>query len=351
MATYCGAKFLDAQLRSLAQQSLLPAELVVTDDGSPDDTLACIAEFAKTAPFPVRLHRNERRLGYRANFMRAVSLCQSEFVACCDQDDVWEPTKLETCLAFFKDEDVLLAYHDALVFDSDSGHEMGRLSHRAAPSAINGPLSLGPWQYGLGFTLVFKRELLVLNSLWSGSVDPNDPREPMAHDQWFCFLANALGSVAYCDKPLVRYRQHASNVCGWERRFARPARGQNLRHKVAVRLKSLVSVNGADASSPFEQSALSRAEVLRLSSTYLTGLSVERAEAASQRYALLERRYAARRRLYSSCNILERLLALRELLNDRSYGGGEWAYIPRLCVKDACLGVPFGRLLLGRAAS
>jgi glycosyltransferase involved in cell wall biosynthesis len=67
LATFNGDKFLRRQLVSLAEQTLMPAELVVTDDGSRDDTLAILEKFSKTAPFPVHVHHNEERLGYRAN--------------------------------------------------------------------------------------------------------------------------------------------------------------------------------------------------------------------------------------------------------------------------------------------
>ena len=65
MATFNGSRFIEAQLRSLASQTDLPAELVVVDDGSHDDTLTKVVEFSETAPFPVRIHRNRVRLGYR----------------------------------------------------------------------------------------------------------------------------------------------------------------------------------------------------------------------------------------------------------------------------------------------
>ncbi|MGI4744834.1 MAG: glycosyltransferase, partial [Janthinobacterium lividum] len=81
MATYNGARYLRQQLDSLARQTYLPAELVVTDDMSTDGTEAVVMEFAATAPFPVRFFRNEQRLGYRHNFTRAVSYCTSDLIA------------------------------------------------------------------------------------------------------------------------------------------------------------------------------------------------------------------------------------------------------------------------------
>ena len=81
LATHNGEKYLAAQLESLSRQTTLPAELVVTDDASVDRTRDVLGEFAATAPFPVRLHQNETRLGYRANFMRAAALCGSDLIA------------------------------------------------------------------------------------------------------------------------------------------------------------------------------------------------------------------------------------------------------------------------------
>jgi glycosyltransferase involved in cell wall biosynthesis len=74
MATYNGEAHIHEQLLSLANQSLAPVELVVADDCSGDRTLDIVREFARTAPFAVRIYENETRLGYRANFMRAASL-------------------------------------------------------------------------------------------------------------------------------------------------------------------------------------------------------------------------------------------------------------------------------------
>ena len=98
-----GRKHIRRQLDSLAAQTLIPAELVVTDDGSDDDTISVVDAFAKNAPFAVKVFRNEVRLGYRKNFMRAASLCQSELIAFCDQDDYWYPNKIEVSVRPFTD--------------------------------------------------------------------------------------------------------------------------------------------------------------------------------------------------------------------------------------------------------
>ncbi len=119
MATYNGAQHLRRQLDSLAVQSYAPAELVVVDDGSDDETLSIVAAFAKNSPFPVRVHRNETRLGYRGNFMRAANLCNSDLIAFCDQDDYWYPHKIAACVEQFSETDVLLVYHNTDIVTAD----------------------------------------------------------------------------------------------------------------------------------------------------------------------------------------------------------------------------------------
>ncbi len=92
MATYNGAKYLEEQLASFVVQSQLP--LVVCDDGSADATLEILHRFAHSAPFPVRIVCNDERLGYGDNFLKAASLCEGDWIAFSDQDDVWLPDKL-----------------------------------------------------------------------------------------------------------------------------------------------------------------------------------------------------------------------------------------------------------------
>jgi glycosyltransferase involved in cell wall biosynthesis len=46
MASYNGERFLEAQLHSIARQTSLPDEMVVTDDGSTDATVGHLEELA-----------------------------------------------------------------------------------------------------------------------------------------------------------------------------------------------------------------------------------------------------------------------------------------------------------------
>ena len=80
MATWMGEKYLKAQLQSFLDQTRLPDELIVRDDGSNDRTLAILHQFAERAPFTVQIFESGPRLGFAANFGAALSHAQGDLV-------------------------------------------------------------------------------------------------------------------------------------------------------------------------------------------------------------------------------------------------------------------------------
>ena len=107
MTTYNGSKYLKEQLDSFTKQTHLPDELVVTDDGSSDDTLEILENFAKKASFEVLIFRNNTNLGYAMNFGHAIGLCTGDLIFLSDQDDIWFPEKIETVSRFVEGWDSL----------------------------------------------------------------------------------------------------------------------------------------------------------------------------------------------------------------------------------------------------
>jgi glycosyltransferase involved in cell wall biosynthesis len=97
----------------------LPDEVVVCDDASKDRTLEILAQFAKRVPFPVRLVINDQRLGWRENFLKSASLCTSEYIAFCDQDDVWIPDKLSVVSRYLDSDRCILLQHGYRLIDDD----------------------------------------------------------------------------------------------------------------------------------------------------------------------------------------------------------------------------------------
>lgn len=212
MATYNGERFIAEQLESLAAQTVAPHELVVCDDGSTDGTLGIVEAFARRSPFPVRVIRNEKNLGYADNFLKAASLCEAEWVAFCDQDDRWAPEKLALVgQAVGRDPEVLLVQHPAYLTD-ERGEPTGEV---AWPSEERTYRRLGhfPWRSGMGCGQVFRTWLVrEIPHDDRFMIDPERPSTTSPHDDWVLKLSQCLGSAHYMARPLVYRRRHAQSV-------------------------------------------------------------------------------------------------------------------------------------------
>lgn len=218
MATYNGARFIKEQLDSFARQTLLPTELVACDDGSNDGTLEILNQFAAKAPFPVRIYRNEARLGYRGNFLHALELCRGDLVAFSDQDDVWLPDKLTVCAGEFESESTHVTMHLATLADSN----LEPLGSTWPYISRFGSKPLALWDLlnfeFTGSTMVFRRQVaepLMKNSLIKQAFS--------GHDLAVGFLAGASGTVSRRKQILGIHRCHDQNVSVGHEVVAAPA--------------------------------------------------------------------------------------------------------------------------------
>jgi glycosyltransferase involved in cell wall biosynthesis len=210
MATFNGERFIREQLNSIAAQSLLPTELVVTDDSSSPHTLDIVRKFQCQAPFPVRIHKNESRLGYRANFFKAFSLCTGDLIAPCDQDDVWMPNKLERLSSAFADDDVLLAIHNVKLVDGNLQIIAGASNKHWYHEGTYAPLTADPAYMAYGMSLMIRRDILT----WIDPAKASSFEDTFGHDLWLWFVATSLGKIVGLSEELALYRQHAANVFG-----------------------------------------------------------------------------------------------------------------------------------------
>jgi glycosyltransferase involved in cell wall biosynthesis len=92
-------------LTSIVGQTLPPAEIVVCDDGSDDGTERFVREFAEgdTGAVSIRYVRLQARSGSATARNEGVAVASGEWIAACDSDDLWAPTKLERQVGFLRD--------------------------------------------------------------------------------------------------------------------------------------------------------------------------------------------------------------------------------------------------------
>lgn len=101
MATYNGAQYIKAQLNSIYNQTLSPDEVIISDDNSTDNTCEIVKEFIVSRNLGDTWYviKNVKRFGYPRNFYEGIKICNCEFIFFADQDDIWEPQKLEIMYA------------------------------------------------------------------------------------------------------------------------------------------------------------------------------------------------------------------------------------------------------------
>jgi glycosyltransferase involved in cell wall biosynthesis len=205
MSTFNGERFIREQLDSLQAQTLPPFELVVGDDGSTDRTLEILNQFASEARFPVRVQRNTRCHGFSENFLQTAKRCRGDWIAFCDQDDIWLPRKLARLMEVVgSDSEIVFAAHRATMIDEGS-NPIGRFSAPPVERlATYRALTHRLWQTPSGFTQIFRRFLV--------QDFASDGRPPTSHDQWVFWLANVMGRTAYLPDQLVLYRRHQTNA-------------------------------------------------------------------------------------------------------------------------------------------
>ena len=92
---YNAAAFIAETLESVLDQTVVPDEILVIDDGSTDDTGDVVDQFGA----PVRLVR-QSNAGVSAARNAGIARAGGEFVAFLDADDLWLPDKIEKQLAF-----------------------------------------------------------------------------------------------------------------------------------------------------------------------------------------------------------------------------------------------------------
>lgn len=224
MATYNGARYLAEQLDSLICQTYPIREISISDDASIDGTWEILSAYRKRYPGLIVLNRNEANSGFIKNFEKAIGQCTSEYIALCDQDDVWVPHKIEKLMSEVSGCD--LVHSDAFVVDEDMkllDPSFSRYSRKTiTPSFIGACIS----NTVTGCTSLFHR------SLYERATPFPDF---LPHDHWLAILAMDGKGVRYCPEPLIYYRQHENNAIG-----AKPASATTVGTKGLLQLAALV---------------------------------------------------------------------------------------------------------------
>ena len=200
MATYNGGQFIREQLDSILVCTTCDDEIIISDDGSTDDTVDIVRTYAKRfanitlVPGP--------KHGPIANFNHVLSQAHGDIVFLSDQDDIWRADKVSHISSVFAKHECSVVVHNARLVDA-FGRATGENLFSLRESRPGLCKNFVRNSY-VGCCMAVKADFLSAVLPIPGNVE--------MHDWWIGLLSDVLAKSVFIDEELIDYRRHSSNV-------------------------------------------------------------------------------------------------------------------------------------------
>lgn len=201
--TYNGEKYIYEQLLSILSQINYEDEILISDDGSTDNTLDIIQSI-NDRRIKIYHHKdcykskNKFNLTTR-NIQNALSKAQGDYIFLADQDDIWAANKIEVCLQALIKNDVVL--HDCSIVDKYG--KLIEVSYFKYNSSKPGILKNIIKNSYLGCCMAFNKKMMRFFLPFPDEVP---------HDIWIGLIGERVGKILFINEQLVYYRRHGSNL-------------------------------------------------------------------------------------------------------------------------------------------
>lgn len=194
--TYNGEKFLKPQVDSVLSQLSQDDEIIVSDDGSSDNSIAILENYNDQR---IKIFSNPRK-GVISNIENALQHSIGEYIFLCDQDDVWVENKVSIMIKAMVESDLVVS--DCYVTDQNL-NIIYESFYKQNNSKTNKWLALLKNPY-LGCCMAFNRKVL-------DTALPFPSKIPM-HDIWIGNVAAFKFQIKFISDKLIFYRRHGNNA-------------------------------------------------------------------------------------------------------------------------------------------
>jgi len=197
MATYNGEKYIYEQTRSILDQLAAGDELIVSDDGSTDNTISVLESFKDNR---IKIFRNKGNKGPVGNFQNALENTKGDYIFLADQDDVWFDNKIAVMVSYLDKYDVVNC--DCKIVDNNlSTLKESFFEHHHSGSGFIKNFKRNTY---MGNSMAFKKALLPLILPFPANI-PN-------HDLWIGVVADLFYKPYFIPQILGLHRRHDSNA-------------------------------------------------------------------------------------------------------------------------------------------
>ena len=194
IATYNGERFIREQIDSILRQLSSDDEIIVSDDGSTDNTISIINSIDDKR---IRVIEGPRKQSPTSNFECALKASKGDFIFMSDQDDVWKPNKVNICMEWLQRYDCVVS--DAEVTDSSLNPLYPSLY--AIMQVKQGRIYNTIWKNGYtGCCMAFRRNVLEASFPF--------PKDIPMHDIWIGNVAAYKYNVKFIPDTLIYFRRH-----------------------------------------------------------------------------------------------------------------------------------------------
>lgn len=214
LATYNGEHYIAQQIDSLLCQTYADVDIYIHDDGSKDNTVSIIQDYASRHP-QVHVLSYPSCGGACANFMSLLHSVDADYYYFCDQDDVWLDTKIEQSIDAMKEAEAsnpgkpVLLCTDLTVVDQ----QLKTIAPSMWAYMNIHPELLQTFNEMAGNNLVTGCTMLI-NKQAAQSICMPMTHATM-HDAWIHLsVIKHHGIVLTQSVPTVLYRQHSDNEVG-----------------------------------------------------------------------------------------------------------------------------------------
>jgi len=209
VTTYNGEKYIQEQIDSILNQTRVPDEVIVLDDGSTDETLDILIDYENNHPSIFDIKINDRNLGVTKNFEKGIRVSNGDAIFLCDQDDVWDPKKVERQTSALLNNNGLLSFHNSLVTDeslSPVNTHWNLVSYSDANQTAQSDFSQ------LTIRNFVKGSTILMDSSLREYILPI-PHE-WAYDWYIALISTLVSKLIPVSEPLHKYRWHKDQESG-----------------------------------------------------------------------------------------------------------------------------------------
>jgi len=220
LIVYNGAQYLRTQLDSILVQTQPVDEIIVCDDASSDNSKEILEEYKNKYPDLFFIHYNTKNIGPTKNIEMAIQVCTGELILLADQDDYWEPNKVDTVVRWFEQNQT----KNGVFTNGSLLNSKGEIDNKYAlwdvmsfphktiknNKELNKNLKLyinSVENCVTGATLAIRNNLAFLQK-------PFPTIKNLVHDRWLAINLAENNSLGILEDKLIRYRIHSAQAIG-----------------------------------------------------------------------------------------------------------------------------------------